>query len=153
MQRFDGEVRLRVRAHRRQVAVRVRPIGRWRKSADAVIDGYHVRLLAAKEALDKLLHVVAIAVHFEAQIDWQRYQLLTGLLAAPQLSVDFVKGVLLYGVHVRRVYDFSFDGRTQLGQICRKIVDPVEKGGRPPTATTSRSGSLKSGAPGSGTKA
>ena len=45
MQLFESRMKLVIRAHSQDVAVIVKPVGRWVKEADDVVNGYNLKLL------------------------------------------------------------------------------------------------------------
>ena len=105
----------------------VKPVGRWLKDSNDVVNGYELRLLEMGQTLKKLLNALDIAAHFDKQISWSKYQLLIGLVAEHQRSVDFVRDALIYGLHLQPVYDVPITSDRRLQRIYAKIFGPTER--------------------------
>ena len=79
------------------------------------------------QRLRRLLNALDIAAHFDKRIYWSKYQLLFSLVAEQQLSVDFVRDALIYGLHLQPVFDIPVTSDKKLKRIFDMIFGPTER--------------------------
>ena len=79
------------------------------------------------QSLRRLLNALDIAAHFDKHIYWSKYQLLFSLVSEEQLSVDFVRDVLIYGLHLRPRFEVPATTDRKLKRMYGKIFGAAER--------------------------
>ena len=127
MSQFNERMKLKILANRQPVSVQVRPVPKWCKEADEVIDDYQLKLLAMKERIDRMLRLLKILEIFEDSVHWDRLRRLLDLLVDSEDKLDFVKEAILYGIEIRRAFKVPFTRNRRLKRIFNLMIGPHER--------------------------